>query len=153
MNCNIFASMNLKKYSILLFLVFSFNMFSQNELNEDIESKNRFNVGWAYYGRGNGISVVYDRELNSTFSAGLGLEFYFIDEKLESSYFLVGDIHLKEVLDLKNGLDIYPGFEIGFFESDFAPHFYLGLSKSLTSNLGLYTEIGTRGILGLYYNF
>ena len=41
----------------------------------------------------------------------------------------------------------------GSFESDFDAHFYLGISKSITLNIGLFTEIGTRGILGLYYNF
>lgn len=129
---------------------------SQNTSNEVINEQdrlNKFNIGWAYYGRGNGVSFVYDRELSELFSVGLGSEFYFIDEEREFSYFVVGDLHLKELLELKKGYDIYPGFEVGSFESDFGAHFYLGASKSITPNIGIYTEIGTRGILGLYYNF
>ena len=84
-------------------------------------------------GRGNGITVIN--------FVGLGSEFYFIDEEREFSYFVVGDLHLKELLELKKGYDIYPGFEVGSFESDFGAHFYVGVSKSITPNK--YTEIGT----------
>lgn len=156
MNCDIFEPMNCKSYLLLFVLIISPKLMSQNTSNEVIDEQerlNKFNIGWAYYGRGNGVSFVYDRELSELFSVGLGSEFYFIDEEREFSYFVVGDLHLKELLELKKGYDIYPGFEVGFFESDFGAHFYLGASKSITPNIGIYTEIGTRGILGLYYNF
>ena len=156
MNCDIFEPMNFKSYLLLFVLIISPKLMSQNTSNEVIseqERLNKFNIGWAYYGRGNGVSFVYDRELSELFSVGLGSEFYFIDEEREFSYFVVGDLHLKELLELKKGYDIYPGFEVGSFESDFGAHFYVGVSKSITPNIGLYTEIGTRGILGLYYNF
>ena len=156
MNYDIFEPMNFKSYLLLFVLIISPKLMSQNTSDEFIgeqELLNKFNIGWAYYGRGNGVSFVYDRELSELFSVGLGSEFYFIDEEREFSYFVVGDLHLKELLELKKGYDIYPGFEVGSFESDFGAHFYVGVSKSITPNIGLYTEIGTRGILGLYYNF
>ena len=65
---------------------------TSNEVINEQDRLNKFNIGWAYYGRGNGVSFVYDRELSELFSVGLGSEFYFIDEEREFSYFVVGDL-------------------------------------------------------------
>ena len=80
-------------------------LMSQNTSNEVIneqERLNKFNIGWAYYGRGNGVSFVYDRELSELLSVGLGSEFYFIDEGRDF-LICVGDLHLKN-FRIKKGI-------------------------------------------------
>ena len=137
------------KLLLILFVLFSVLGFSQNE----VEYKNKGNLGWAYYGRGNGVSLMYDRELNPYFSIGVGVELYFIDEEKEGSYFSIFDFHLKEPLNLPRGLDVYPGFEFGVFEQELGLHYYLGVSQDLTEKIGVYTEIGSRGVLGVFLKF
>lgn len=124
------------------------------EFNEvEKESKNRINIGWAYYGRGNGTSITVDREISEFISQGIGVEEYFVADELESSFFLVTDFHFEKILKIKSQLEIYPGFEYGSFDRKFEIHSYLGISLPLNSKIGMYTELGTRGVFGLYAKF
>ena len=129
-------------------------VFSQNtEVLENDSKENRFNVGWAYYGRGGGVSLTYDREFSNLFSAGIGFEEYFSEEETEMSYFLITDFHLSKLLKTPNYVDIYPGAEFGSFGESFEAHYYLGVSILIKNIMGIFTELGSRGILGLYYQF
>ena len=78
----------MRKLVILLLLVpiVSFGQSdtndSRNEITFEEDTKeNKLSLGWAYYGRGDGFSFVYDREFSSFFSAGIGLEYYFIEDE------------------------------------------------------------------------
>ncbi|MCE2611589.1 hypothetical protein LVD13_01305 [Flavobacteriaceae bacterium D16] len=117
------------------------------------EGEDRINVAWAYYGRGNGLSVLYDHGFSNLISAGAGVEFYFEDSERETSFFGLVDLHLKEVLGLPERLDLYPGAEIGSFAGSFDIYPYLGISFAISEKFGLFTEIGERGTVGVYFNF
>tara|TARA_B110000238_G_C15949821_1_gene362724 strand:- start:198 stop:629 length:432 start_codon:yes stop_codon:yes gene_type:complete len=142
------------KKLLFILLLMPLTVFSQNtEVLENDSKENRFNVGWAYYGRGSGVSLTYDREFSNFFSAGIGFEEYFSEEETEMSYFLITDFHLSKLLKTPNSVDIYPGAEFGSFGESFEAHYYLGVSILIKKNMGIFTELGSRGILGLYYQF
>ena len=142
------------KKPLFILLLMPLTVFSQNtEVLENDSKENRFNVGWAYYGRGSGVSLTYDREFSNLFSAGIGFEEYFSEEETEMSYFLITDFHLSKLLKTPNSVDIYPGAEFGSFGESFEAHYYLGVSILIKKNMGIFTELGSRGILGLYYQF
>ena len=142
------------KKPLFILLLMPLTVFSQNtEVLENDSKENRFNVGWAYYGRGSGVSLTYDREFSNLFSAGIGFEEYFSEEETEMSYFLITDFHLSKLLKTPNSIDIYPGAEFGSFGESFEAHYYLGVSILIKKNMGIFTELGSRGILGLYYQF
>lgn len=117
------------------------------------KGENRLNAAWAYYGRGNGLSVLYDHGFSDLISAGAGMEVYVLEGERESSFFGLIDFHLQKTLDLPERLDLYPGAEIGFFSGDFDAYPYLGISWALSDEFGIYTEVGRRGTLGVYFNF
>lgn len=126
------------------------------------KGENRFATAWAYYGRGNGISLMYDHGFNDWLSVGAGVEFYFEERERETSFFGIVDFHLQKALKLPERLDVYPGTEIGlfdrkdnqgFFRRRFVYYPYIGLSWAFTEEFGLFTEIGERGTLGVYFNF
>ena len=73
--------------------------------------------------------------------------------KIELSYFLITDFHFSRLLKTPNAVDLYQGAEIGFFGNNFEIHYYLGISTPITKEIGVFTEIGSRGVLGLYYIF
>jgi hypothetical protein len=73
--------------------------------------------------------------------------------KIEISYFLIIDFHFSRLLKIPNAIDLYQGAEIGFFDNDFEIHYYLEISIPITKEIGVFTEIGSRGVLGLYYIF
>lgn len=143
--------------NILIALACSHVAYSQEEKREIAEEKreyitdykNKINVGWAYYGRGNGLSLSFDREFSELISAGIGLEEYVIDEDIETSLYLLMDFHLEKLFNI-NKLELYPGIEWGLFENKLDYHFYLGMATDITEKIGIYTEVGTRGVLGLY---
>ena len=154
------------KETIIIFciLFFSFTSFSQESINESSdfseqeieendEYKNRFSLGWAYYGRGNGVSAIYDREFFEFFSQGIGVEEYFVEDEVETSFFLVTEIPIQKYLNINSGLEIYPGLEYGSFGGEFEAHPFLGFSYPFGNSVGLYTEIGSRGVFGLYLKF
>ncbi len=143
----------MKKLLLILLFIPLVSIGQEIESDEENTLENRINLGWAYYGRGNGISLTYDREFSSFVSAGIGLEEYFSDDEIELSYFIVTDFHLSKLLKIPGKIDLYPGSEIGFFDEDFEAHYYLGLSVPISKTIGVYTEIGSRGVFGVYMSF
>ena len=142
------------KKLLLILLLIPFTVFSQNpEVDEEAPKENRLSLGWAYYGRGNGVSVTYDRELSNLFSAGVGFEEYFSGEEAEMSYYVITDFHLSKLLKPSSSVDVYPGAEFGRFGEEFEAHGYLGVSFFINENMGIFTELGSRGVLGIYYQF
>lgn len=117
------------------------------------KGENRINAAWAYYGRGNGLSLLYDHGFSDLISAGAGVEVYVMEGERETSIFGLVDFHLQKALDLPEQFDLYPGAEIGFFSGDLDAYPYLGISWALSEAFGIYTEVGRRGTLGVYFNF
>ncbi|HSR61092.1 MAG TPA: hypothetical protein VLL47_10070 [Robiginitalea sp.] len=145
-------SFTASKFFICLFLILgSQATYSQSAYGG--KGENRLNTAWAYYGRGNGLSILYDHGFSDWFSAGAGVELYFIESERETSFFGIMDFHLQQALDLPERLDLYPGTEIGHFNRNFALYPYLGVSWALSEEFGLFTELGERGTLGVYFNF
>lgn len=155
----------MKKILLLLtILSISFTSFSQESINEssdfveqeieeNAEYKNRLSIGWAYYGRGNGISAIYDREFFGFISQGIGVEEYFTEDEVETSFFLVTEIPIQKLFKITSGFEIYPGVEYGSFGGEFEAHPFLGFSYPIGKSSGIYTEIGSRGVFGLYLKF
>ena len=163
-----FNSINhyIMKETIIIFciLFFSFTSFSQESINEssdfaeqeieeNAEYKNRLSIGWAYYGRGNGVSAIYDREFFGFISQGIGVEEYFTEDEVETSFFLVTEIPIQKLFKITSGFEIYPGVEYGSFGGEFEAHPFLGFSYPISKSSGIYTEIGSRGVFGLYLKF
>ena len=163
-----FNSINhyIMKETIIIFciLFFSFTSFSQESINEssdfaeqeieeNAEYKNRLSIGWAYYGRGNGVSAIYDREFFGFISQGIGVEEYFTEDEVETSFFLVTEIPIQKLFKITSGFEIYPGVEYGSFGGEFEAHPFLGFSYPIGKSSGIYTEIGSRGVFGLYLKF
>lgn len=140
--------------SVSIFLVLLFTGMQNLQAQSAFEGKgeNRINVAWAYYGRGNGLSLMYDHGFSELLSAGAGTEVYFLEGESDVSFFGILDLHLKHILNLPEQWDVYPGMEIGSFEGDFEVYGYLGISYALSNEFGLFTEIGNRGVLGVYWN-
>tara|TARA_B100000497_G_scaffold122297_1_gene153202 strand:- start:363 stop:830 length:468 start_codon:yes stop_codon:yes gene_type:complete len=154
------------KQTLIIFciLFFSFTSFSQESINESSnfseqeieendEYKNRLSIGWAYYGRGNGVSAIYDREFFGFISQGIGVEEYFTEDEVETSFFLVTEIPIQKLFKITSGFEIYPGVEYGSFGGEFEAHPFLGFSYPIGKSSGIYTEIGSRGVFGLYLKF
>lgn len=127
--------------------------YSQGEVEESSESKNRFSMGWAYYGRGNGVAAIVDREFFELFSQGVGVEEYFEGDEVETSFFLVTEFPIQKLFNITSELEIYPGIEYGSFGGEFESHPFLGFSYPISKTIGVYTEIGSRGVLGLFAKF
>lgn len=149
-------------FFISILLLIPTNSFSQtnDELNESAEqfeelseNLNKISLGWAYYGRGNGISIIYDREIFEFWSQGIGIEEYFEDDEIETSFFLVTEVPIQKYLNLNSSIEIYPGIEYGSFGGEFETHPFFGFSYSFDEKIGIYTEIGSRGVLGLFFKF
>lgn len=69
---------------LFILLLMPLTVFGQNpEVLENDSKENRFNVGWAYYGRGSGVSLTYDREFSKFFLQGLVLKNTLVKKKLK----------------------------------------------------------------------
>ena len=136
---------------LLFFLVLGLqNVQGQNAYEG--KGENKISVAWAYYGRDNGLSLMYDHGFSDLISAGGGIETYVIEGDREVSVFAMVDFHLNKVLNLPERLDIFPGVEAGSFIKEFELFGYVGISYAISEKIGLYTEIGNRGTLGVYLN-
>ena len=98
-------------------------------------------MGWAYYGGCNGVAAIVDREFFELFSQGIGVEKYFEGDEVETSFFSVTEF------------EIYPGIEYRSFEGEFESHPFLGFSYPISKTILVYTEIYSRGVLGLFAKF
>ena len=113
--------------------------YNQEEVVESSESKNRFSMGWAYYGRGNGVAAIVDREFFELFSQGIAIEKYFEGDEVETSFFLVTEFPIQKLFNINSEFEIYPGIEYGSFGGEFESHSFLGFSYPINKTIGVYT--------------
>jgi hypothetical protein len=113
----------------------------------------KVNIGFDVYGNGNGIKAAFDYGLSDLFSVGAGASFYFSNDENDYFLYLRTNVHLGIVMDLPPKFDIYPGAEIGYLSSnDIGLSGYLGLRYFFTDKIGIFTEIGNNGAIGLSIN-
>lgn len=132
--------------SLLLVMLFT----TVNGQSYEGKGDSKLNLGYEFYGIGNGIKASYDYGLGDLFSVGAGANYYFDDE--EQDYFIYArtNIHFGIVWDLPSELDIYPGIELGFkSSSEVGFTGYLGVRYCITKRLSIFAEIGNHGAAGI----
>ena len=142
------AMKNLLMGAILLFGVYTIQAQSY-----DGKGDMKLNIGYDVYGIGNGIKTTFDYGLGDLFSIGAGVSFYFSNE--EDDYFVYArtNVHLSQILDLPQKLDIYPGVEVGYLSrSDIGFSGYIGIKYFFTERIGIMAEIGNNGSIGVSIN-
>lgn len=138
-----------------LILTFIFCISIANIQSQSFEGKGdiKINIGYELYGYGNGIKATFDYGLGRIMSIGIGSSFYFNND--ENDYFIYArsNVHLGILLDLPCKFDIYPGIEIGYLSGgEIGLSGYLGLKYFISNKVGVFTEIGNNGSLGLSLN-
>ncbi|MEN8187672.1 MAG: DUF6646 family protein, partial [Bacteroidota bacterium] len=104
----------MKKILISIVILFcSISTYSQSYYGK---GDAKINAGFDIYGYGSGIKVFLDYGLSDIFSIGTGASYYLSND--DTDYYIFGRtaVHLGELLDLNERLDIYPGFELGYLE-------------------------------------
>lgn len=139
--------------NIIIILGFLLSMYAANGQSYDGKGDSKLSVGYEAYGLGNGIKATYDYGLNEMFSIGAGGTIFFDNE--ENDYFIYArtHVHLGIVFDLPSKFDIYPGVELGYVSSEkIGIAGYVGFRYFITKKLGLYTELGNHGSVGISVN-
>ena len=130
---------------LTLFFVFKAEAQSFNGKGDS-----KVNVGYNIYGYGNGINASYNYGLNDQFSIGAGGNYYFDNEENDYFLFVRANFHLGPLMDLPRKLDIYPGVEFGYLSSaNIGLAAYVGIRYFFTDRIGVYTEIGSSGSVGM----
>ena len=130
---------------LTLFFVFKAEAQSFNGKGDS-----KVNVGYHIYGYGNGINASYNYGLNDQFSIGAGGNYYFDNEENDYFLFVRANFHLGPLMDLPRKLDIYPGVEFGYLSStNIGLAAYVGIRYFFTDRIGVYTEIGSSGSVGM----
>jgi len=142
----------MKKLSLLLSVLFITSaVFAQSY---DGKGDKKVNLGYEFYGYGNGISATFDYGISDLFSVGLGGAYYFSNDDNDYFFFARTAIHLGELFDLNEKFDIYPGVDIGYLQrNDIGFGGYLGFRFFFTENLGIFAEFGNTGKAGLSFTF
>ena len=138
-----------------LVITFCFLFCSAYLQAQSYEGKNdqKINVGYEFFGYGQGIKASYDHGLNDLFSIGAGTSIY--TDKSESDYFVFvrSNLHLGILLDLPCKFDIYPGVELGYLSQEAVGITgYVGFRFIITKKIGIFAELGSTGSAGLTFD-
>lgn len=110
----------------------------------------KLNLGYEFYGIGQGIKGSFDYGLNDLFSVGAGASYYFNNDDQDYFIYARTNVHLGIVWDLPRQLDLYPGVELGFLSSSEVGFTgYLGVRYCVSKKLSLFAEIGNHGTAGI----
>ncbi len=141
----------MKKFIVTIaILFFSFNLYSQSYIGK---GDAKINAGFDIYGYGSGIKVFLDYGLTDLFSIGTGASYYLSND--DTDYYIFGRtaVHLGELLDLPEKVDIYPGIELGYLEgNDVGFTAFVGVRYFITNKIGAYLELGNNGGVGISIN-
>ncbi len=142
----------MKKLSLLLAVFFiSSALFAQSF---DGKGDKKLNLGYEFYGYGNGISATFDYGISDLFSVGLGGAYYLNNDNNDYFIFARTGVHLGELFDFNERFDIYPGVDIGYLQrNDIGFGGYLGFRYFFTENIGIFAEFGNTGKAGLSFTF
>ena len=131
----------------LLFIFFAITSQAQSYIGK---GDSKINVGYNIYGYGNGIKATYDIGISNLFSIGAGASYYFNNDTNDYFIFFRTNLHLGPLLDLPPELDIYPGFSVGYLSSNYIGLAgYVGVRYFFNEKIGIYTELGSSGAVGL----
>ncbi|SDE43538.1 DUF6646 family protein [Riemerella columbipharyngis] len=111
-------------------------------------------VGLSAWGYGVGLTGSYDYGISSMVSLGAGGNFYFSDNN-KSNFFIFGraNFHLQDTLNLPSEWDIYPGIDLGVYNSGLGLAAHIGARYFFTDKIGAFAEIGNNGGIGAVFNF
>jgi len=123
------------------------------------EGDQKIQSGINLWGRGSfGFRASYDYGISKVVSIGGGIGVYSQgkmsgDNKTTLSVYARANYHLNEELELSDRFGVYPGISLGIFGKslDFGAH--IGLRYFLTPHIGVFTELGNRGLAGITINF
>jgi hypothetical protein len=133
-------------------IFFLFIAITTQAQSYDGKGDSKINVGYNIYDyqNGSGIKATYSYGLSDQFSLGAGATYYFNNEDNDYFLYVRASFHLGPLMDLPPKLDIYPGVEIGYLSSqNIGLGAYLGIRYFFNDRIGIYTEIGSYGAIGL----
>jgi hypothetical protein len=135
-----------------LFSILSISFSNAQAYNGKGDQK--VSLGFVPWGYGTGITAIYDYGLSDIVSIGAGGEFYFSGYSHHKNFYVFGraNFHLGETLDLPSNMDLYPGVDVGFNDG-LGLGAHLGFRYLFKDNIGAYIEAGSRGSLGIFFNF
>jgi len=116
-------------------------------------------AGFNMWGRGDlGFRASYDYGISNVVSIGGGVGIYSQgkmsgENKTTLSVYARANYHLNEELELSDRFSVYPGISLGVFGNslDFGAH--IGLRYFVSPHLGMFAELGNRGLAGIAINF
>lgn len=146
----------MKKIALTFFIItISISAYSQAwDGKGDVKISAGFEFYSNYNAHGNGITASIDYGVLEDISIGAG-----IDYNLDSSNIYFNgrtDFHFQRVFRLPSFFDVYTGLDFGYntqYNNDFGIGAHVGTRVMVTDALGLYVELGTRGVGGFVYNF
>ena len=134
-------------------------LFSQAAFAQAWQGKGdqKIQIGLNAWGNGTGITGTYDYGLGRIVSIGAGANIYFSgykDGDKNNNFFVFGRVnaHLKDVLDLGNNWDIYPGLDLGVFGNTFGLGAHIGARYFFNDKIGAFVELGNNGSIGVSIN-
>ena len=137
------------KKLIVVFL-FLFYVNTTQAQSYDGKGDSKINVGYNIYGYGNGLKATYSYGLSDLFSLGAGITYYFNNDVNDYFLYARAGVHLGPLMDLPKKLDIYPGIALGYLSSqNVGLAGFLGIRYFLSDRIGIYTELGSYGAIGL----
>lgn len=146
----------MKKWILTSLLLVAANWASAQAWTGSGDQKAQF--GLSVWGNGTGITGTYDYGISDLISLGGGVNFYFDnfrDNNNDNNFFLFGrfNVHLRDVLDLPEKFDVYPGLDVGLLGNDFGLGAHIGARYFFTENIGAFIEAGNNGSIGVSLNF
>ena len=133
-------------------IFFLFIAITTQAQSYDGKGDSKINVGYNIYGyeNGSGIKATYSYGLSDQFSLGAGVTYYFNNEDNDYFLYVRASFHLGPLLLFLNHLEFYPGVEVGYLSSqNIGLAGYLGIRYFFNDRIGIYTEIGSYGAIGL----
>ncbi|NAW50490.1 hypothetical protein GNY06_03510 [Elizabethkingia argentiflava] len=107
---------------------------------------------------GFGVKVSYDYGIAEAISIGSSLGVFSegktVDGQKKTAISIVtrANYHLKDILDLPEHFDIYPGISLGLMGSAFDFGAHIGFRYFFTPSIGAFAEVGNRGGIGVVFN-
>ncbi|MDE5492089.1 DUF6646 family protein [Elizabethkingia meningoseptica] len=105
-----------------------------------------------------GVKGSYDYGIADAVSIGAGVGIFSEGKtdagRTKTAFSVYGraNYHLKEVLELPDKFDIYPGITMGVLGNSFDFGAHIGFRYFFTPTIGAYAEVGNRGGLGVVIN-
>ncbi|AKH96260.1 MULTISPECIES: DUF6646 family protein [Elizabethkingia] len=147
----------MKKVLFSIIGMFAIQMASAQAWNGQGDQK--IQAGMNVWGKGGfGVKGSYDYGIADAISIGAGVGIYSegktVDgnKKTAISVYARANYHLKDVLELPDKFDIYPGITMGVLGDTFDFGAHIGFRYFFTPTIGAFAEVGNRGGIGVVFN-